>query len=625
MASVLCVPLKKTLHLDLGKHLGELIDQGFYQSSSSFEQDLKTITQLREAIETPEVSEKGLNGLIQYYTQFVQLKNKFPVDQIEFTWFETLGLKSYGKKACSFGFEEANILFNIGSMLSLLAAEANDTSLAGYKKMCLYLQQSAGCFERVLECDGHVEQDTATILALENLMLAQAQEIYWIQAAAKNHKQSLISRLALQVGFYYRAAKQHAERSQIIRGDWETIFKDKALYFEAVSDYRQSIAYDEKEEHGLRVSYLRRAFSTINTIIDRDDRALTFQEKINATLKQAERDNDLIYLMPVVPNPPILKPARMVTACIPAELGSSPNEENSGVTLFRDLLPVSIMENAQAFSRRQSQYIDQHVTEPLKTLTRLLRESLPMTKAIDDLKPVPIEEFNDCEKSVQGLSRNSDQVEAIIQEIKIKLEENFHSGESQLSKSDFQEKVRKLKLYLGQGRAIDKETTESFSVIDKYLLTKPIKLPSSNDPLVRDAAATIKRRYEVINEIRSTSESHPFLPLIISAYKQEGTTNFENAFQEHLKFCDDALRTVQIEKQNNKKLISMLKVKQEDAEDARLDPVHLYIQDFNYSMRLYEDVKENLKGGVNFYQDLMRSANAILNEIREKSFTGPEA
>lgn len=185
--------------------------------------------------------------------------------------------------------------------------------------------------------------------------------------------------------------------------------------------------------------------------------------------------------------------------------------------------------------------------------------------------------------------------------------------------------MNKLKEYIDQGSAIDKQTNELFQTIDKTLITSEIKLPESNDPLTNKIKQVIQERSEHIEKTKRKSSEYRILPKIISSYKKSGTTDFEPIFIEHLKYFDEDLRYVNDTKQENMKLIHEIERKENNKTNEsgktkkmeRTDPRELYIEDLKYSLGLLDEVKDNLNAGTTFYENLINSTNTFCNEVRE--------
>lgn len=629
MTELLCIPFKQTLKLNLKEQLSRVIDVTSYQTSSSFDEDLTEISTVRDRICDSEVSETKLKDLKLYYTYLSELQRKFPDNEIEFTWFQTLSQKSYSCSQYSLKFEKLNVLYNIGSIFSLLALDANNGSSVALKKLCLYFQYSAGCFQYILNHVSDTKEpvfDENTGYALVNMMLAQAQECFWFKAIQDSHKDSLISRLAQQIVDYYDEALRYSKRSELIRGDWSKHLESKVNYFKAVTYYRNGVALGQKGSYGAMIRSLN--FSVLYLNRSNLPSKQSFMTKVEEALKNAQRDNDFIYLQTVPSDVNLIKPAPMVLAIpITDFLEVQPN---SGHVLFKDLLPIDVVESCSGYNERQDEYIRQHIIEPLRALNKLLKDNIPKFEIPPDVRTIPEEEMAQYDLTFSDQKVNIDRIQALIVEIEGILKQEAETdaqlrnrygtlkwvlAESSSLNKPYYEKLQKLKDYKNQGNSVDSETISLFELIDRNLITSPIKIPESNDPTIREICEAVKKRDLYIKELASKSSEHRILSRIITEYKKTGETNFESVFREHIKYFDVDLRYVQEQKTQNKSLLEKLKGHKIGPEVKRMEPFRLYIEELEYSLKLLEDVKRNVEEGSKFYQELMKSANLLLSEV----------
>ncbi|SCU83355.1 LAME_0C04852g1_1 [Lachancea meyersii CBS 8951] len=634
MPQLLCIPFKRSLPVDLNAELSKVIDRTFYQVASLFDADLKTIDTLRNSALEAEVSTTGLQTLQEYYFQFSRLKLKFPDEQITFKWFETLGLKSYGREDTKFVFEELNVVYNIGALYSLLAADINNGSPEGLKAACSYYRLGAGCFDFIssrLDLMNDAAMEPKSIRSLKFLMLAQAQEIFWLKAVRDGMKHSLIARLALQVAEYYDSSFKYASTSELIRSDWQHRFGVKAIYFRAVALYRYSLTCDDNSLSGHKVRSLRDSSALLKQIHSADDTVHALSAKVEEALKVSERDNDLIYLQSVPTSIPNLKAAPMVSTLYFDGLREplSPDPRQAHSVLFSDLLPTFVMESSNAFNRRQEQYIQQHVIDPLKALNKLVDEELPAHNVSKDLRSVPEEELESCRGSLEEAGANARQVASALRQVSDILRREQETDNllrlkygtarwtiepSEKVNAEYLSRHSKLESYLQTGEAIDRETLQLFESIDKSLITSDIKIPESNNPLVKEISSVFSRREQITLQAKNKATTTVLLPKIVSLYKQTGQTDFEDLFAEQLKVYDEDLLSIEREKNVNRVLLDRLKT--QDREGERQYAQDLYVQDFQFSLKLLEDVKENLSGGSKFYRDLVSSVSSLLSDVQ---------
>ncbi|AQZ10762.1 RIM20 (YOR275C) [Zygosaccharomyces parabailii] len=627
MTDILCIPQKRTEDAHLKEQLAHAIELTSYQTPSFFETELDKVATLRRSISDPEPSHAKLQNLKDYWSCLNVLQKKFPDDQIKFMWFQPLSPKAIGKSSYSLIFEKLNILYNIGSLYSILALEANDGSAQALKTMCLYFQYSAGCFQHILnhlnDCKETVfDQDSGH--ALVYIMLSQAQECFWFKAIQDSHKDSLISKLAKQVVEFYEKALSFARKSKLIREDWCLHLESKINYFTAVTYYRNSLFLQEKKNFGAEIKSLEMAlaFSKQCTLKSNSE----FVSKIEETLKEVQRDNDFIYLQTIPEHLPPVKGAPMVKI---KQLASFLGEKDNSI--FKDLLPIKVMDACSAYNERQEVYIKQRVVEPLLSLNKLLNEGASKFSQVPNLRTISKEELESYELSLDDLTFNSNNIEAQLMEIKKILEQEFESdAELRLTygtinwplscstsvNNCYYEKLQKLEDYLEQGRKVDAETRTIFQTIDRSLIISPVKLPESNCPLIRQIESTIKSREKYAKETEAKSAEHRVLPHIISEYKNSEKAEFENVYLEHLNYFDSDIQYVKNQRTENKVLLEKLRSKENTVTSERLEPAILYIEDFQHSMKLLEDIKRNLEEGATFYDNLRKSASGLLYEVQ---------
>ncbi|QLQ79534.1 hypothetical protein HG537_0C01810 [Torulaspora globosa] len=631
MTELLCVPFKQTLAIDLKKELSDLIDSTTYQTSAFFADDISKISELREKVCDSEVSETKLDDLKEYLKCLGDLKDKFPDNRIKFTWFQTLSQKSYTSAQYSIEFEKLNVLYNVGSIYSLLAMNANDGSSLALKKLCSYFQLSACCFQYIVD---HLQDtkepvfDNFTGLTLVSMMLAQAQECFWFKAVQDGHKDSLISRLAEQTSQLYDEAFIYSKKSQLVRSDWNNHLKQKSAHFKAVALYRNALALGQNGNHGPMVRSLRMALEEIrkSNLPSRSE----FMPTIEEALKNAERDNDFIYLQPVPSHIPAIKPALMVK--LPSIETVLNDERNSDGKLFKALLPIHVIESCSAYSERQQAYVEEHIVRPLKALNKLLTDQLPKYELSSTVKTVSKEDLMHVELSLQDQRQNNSRINGLLEEIRYCLEKESQTYGSLIARygsinwtlpkssevnSTYYEKLESLQKYLKQGQSVDDETTALFRSIDQDLITSDIKLPESNNPIVKECNEVIKERNDYTAKVLLKSSEYRILPKIISEYRKSGESDFEGLFREHLKHFDIDLAYVREQNTKNQLLSEKIQTEVNSKAVKRQDPQQIYIEDLQFSLQSLQDVKENIEEGAAFYQKLMQSSHALLTEVEQ--------
>lgn len=401
-SNLLYVPYRRTQRISLSATLRNIITTDFLQTPVVFETDLTEIDTLRNDIVELEVSIQDLALLKRYYLHLSSLHVKFPSDVEEFPWFGTIGYKFTGPvKLKSLLFERINVLYNIASLYTQLGCREDRNYGEGLKKGCVFFQYAASYFEYIDELIRSeaknqelrlpLDLQSDVIKALYYISLAQAQEVFWSKAVSDNVKDSLVSRLSLQVASYYDLALQHINRAEGFRTEWIHHVTVKKCHFEAASEYRASLGCMASAKYGEEVARLGKAVTLVRSV----PTSLRFVDPVvreefeglagavEEAYRRAEKDNDLIYLQDV---PPISKLSKITPA--PAVRSSMDINEikfpietlqtvsDYGSLLFKDLLPFTVIQTADSFRDRQEEFINTRVNKPLRSLGLLLSKFL---------------------------------------------------------------------------------------------------------------------------------------------------------------------------------------------------------------------------------------------------------
>lgn len=148
------------------------------------------------------------------------------------------------------------------------------------------------------------DMDDNTLEAIEQLLLAQAQECFWQKAVVDGYKDASIAKLAAKVSDFYIAASDWGIKSDAISSEWIHHMTAKHHHFAAAAQYRQACDCLEKRKYGEEVARLRDSMNCIGEALKEvryvnkrvADDLTGLRSRVQETLKRAEKDNDLIYL-----------------------------------------------------------------------------------------------------------------------------------------------------------------------------------------------------------------------------------------------------------------------------------------------------------------------------------------
>lgn len=159
----------------------------------------------------------------------------------KFTWLDSFSndrVESY-----SLVFDALNAKYNYGVSLARIACFMSLEG-DGIKYACKYMQQAAWVFDdlktQVAQLKpGETSPDftNETLSMLSNLMLAQAQYLFYKLATDKKQSAEVLSKVALQISVYFKEAHENSLMNRAIKrfqnGQFAGILEYHAKYFEA--------------------------------------------------------------------------------------------------------------------------------------------------------------------------------------------------------------------------------------------------------------------------------------------------------------------------------------------------------------------------------------------------------
>ncbi|PWW71946.1 BRO1-domain-containing protein, partial [Tuber magnatum] len=393
------VPFRKSAPLQLSTAVKQYISTKYDQHPDMFTTDLAAIDKLRnDAINVQEAHVSGIMKISAYAAQLQWISGKFPIDiGADFTWYPALGYNTqHPVTQNNLQFERANVLYNIGSLYSQLASSSPRTA-QGLKTACNYFCAAAGVFTYLkkgvlpeLRSTPPEDMDDGTLESLEMLMLAQAQECFWLKAVVDGHKDSLVAKLAAMVSDFYDLAGEFGKKSDSISSEWMHHLSAKHHHFAAAAQYRAACDCLERSLYGEEVARLKDSLDAVNEAL-REARYLNkivlgdlqgLKAKVAETLKGAEKDNDLLYFQAVPPASelPKIPRAPMVEPRVPKEISGATSLLSKGGAygppLFSKLVPFAVHQAASIYAERRDRLINNVLADKLESLTNILHELL---------------------------------------------------------------------------------------------------------------------------------------------------------------------------------------------------------------------------------------------------------
>ncbi|KAM7075237.1 rhophilin-1 isoform 1-T1 [Molossus nigricans] len=249
--------LKETKELDWSTALKELISEHFGEDGSSYDSEIRELTDLRQAMRTPSRSESGLELLMAYYNQLCLLDARFVTPTrslgLLFHWYDSLTGVPAQQRALAF--EKGSVLFNIGALHTQIGARQDRSCPEGAGLAVDAFQKAAGAFSLLREKFSRApspDMSPASLAMLEQLMIAQAQESVFegllLAAPVGAHDGSAQLRLAqeaAQVAAEYELAHRAMAQPPVrdyVPFAWTTLVNVKAEHFRALAHYHVATA-----------------------------------------------------------------------------------------------------------------------------------------------------------------------------------------------------------------------------------------------------------------------------------------------------------------------------------------------------------------------------------------------
>ncbi|KAE8597380.1 hypothetical protein XENTR_v10016444 [Xenopus tropicalis] len=517
MATFISVPLKKTSEVDLVKPLSKYIHNTYPSGEDQTEycRAVEELNKLRKsAVGRPlDKHETSLETVMRYYDQLCSVEPKFPFTEsqlcLTFTWKDAFDKGSiFGgsvKLALpSLGYEKTCVLFNIGALASQIASEQNLDNDEALKAASKFYQLASGAFSHIkdtvlssLNRDPTVDISPDTVGTLSLIMLAQAQEVFFLKATRDKMKDALIAKLANQAADYYGDAFKQCQYKDTLSKEVFPILAAKHCIMQAHAAYHQSVLAKQQKKFGEEIGRLQHASDLVKTVSSRYDEYVNVKDladKINRALTAAKKDNDFIY-HDRVPDLKDLDPIGKASLVKPTPINVPLSQKYTD--LFEKMVPLAIQQCLTVYNQRRAELINATIAQmrDATTFANGVLASLNLPAAIEDVSgdSVPQSILNKSKTIIeQGGIQTIDQ---LIRDLPELLQRN---------KEILDESVK----FLDEEEATDNDLKAKFK--DRWQRTpstelyKPLRSEGNNFRSVLDKAigadAVVKERYQCHRE-----------------------------------------------------------------------------------------------------------------------------
>ncbi|KFO59271.1 Programmed cell death 6-interacting protein, partial [Corvus brachyrhynchos] len=339
----------------------------------------------------------------RYYDQLCSIEPKFPFSEnqvcVTFTWKDAFDKGSlFGGSAklalASLGYEKTCVLFNCGALASQIAAEQNLDNDEGLKAAAKHYQFASGAFQHIkdtvlsaLNREPTVDISPDTVGTLSLIMLAQAQEVFFLKATRDKMKDGIIAKLANQAADYYGDAYKQCQYKDTLPKEVFPVLAAKHCIMQANAEYHQSILAKQQKKFGEEIGRLQHAADLVKTVASRYDEYINVKDlvdKINRALAAAKKDNDFIYhdRVPDLKDLEAIGKASLVKST-PVVVPLS----QKFTDLFEKMVPLQVQQSVSVYNQRKADLVNRSIAQ-MREATNLANgvlASLNLPAAIEDV------------------------------------------------------------------------------------------------------------------------------------------------------------------------------------------------------------------------------------------------
>ncbi|XP_048848676.1 programmed cell death 6-interacting protein isoform X2 [Brienomyrus brachyistius] len=407
MATFISVPLKKSSDVDLVKPLSKFIT-ATYPAGEDQAEYLRAVEELnklrKNALNRPlDKHESSLEILMRYYDQLSAIEPKFPFSEnqlcLTFTWKDafdkgSLFVGSVKLALASLGYEKTCVLFNVAALASQIASEQNLENDESLKAAAKLYQLASGAFSHIkdtvlsaLNREPTMDIAPDTVGTLSQIMLAQAQEVFFIKATSDKMKDAIIAKLANQAADFYSDAFKQCQYKENLPKEVLPVLAAKHCIMQANAEYHQSILAKQQKKFGEEIGRLQHASELVKTVATRYDEYVNVKDlsnKIARALTAGKKDNDFIY-HDRVPEQKDLEQIGKAALVKPTAIQAPISQKFTD--LFEKMVPMIVQQSLSAYNQRKADNMNQLIGT-MREATNLCNgvlASLNLPAALEDL------------------------------------------------------------------------------------------------------------------------------------------------------------------------------------------------------------------------------------------------
>jgi len=392
MSKMIVIPAKKAYELNISHPLKQFIQQTYSTNLDDYLKSVDALNQLRTEALFKSNRQERLAKLLRYCDQLTAIESKLPISEnqirLAFKWqdaFDKGSLFGRGTLTLSSGiYEKLCVLFNIGACCSDIASTAPLETEEGLKTAAKLYQQAAGCYSYIRDhaltatrsdCTWDLYPESLSCLIA--IMLAQAQEVFYLKAVDNKFKDGTIAKLVKQCSDFYADAMKAVQTDCLkdLQKTWLPVLAGKQALFHALSEYHRGEHDLSEQKIGDALARFTKSFELIKVAEQRSSKELNlkpYTSRIQNAYDKAKKDNEFVYheRVPDYKTLPAIEAASLAKIT-PLKYPTSEDFRD----LFSTLVPMTVHNGLQAFKSKRVEILNMEVGK-LRQATELMNTAL---------------------------------------------------------------------------------------------------------------------------------------------------------------------------------------------------------------------------------------------------------
>lgn len=398
------IPHKKAYELNICYPLQQFIKQTYTSNLDDYLRSVDSLNQLRVDALFKSSRQEKLNKLMRYYDQLTAIESKLPISEnqirLAFKWQDAFDRGSlFGRSTLTLSsglYERLCVLFNVAASCTEVAGMQQLDQEDGLKTAAKLYQLAAGAFTFCRDssltttrndCTSDLFPETLTVLI--SIMLAQAQEIFYLKSIKDKMKESIISKLAAQCSDFYADAMNSVQKDSLkdLQKSLLPVLAGKQALYHGLAEFYKAEHETNEKNIGEALARLTKSLEILKVAEQRGGKELNMKSQLTTVqnaFEKAKKENDYVYheRVPDFKSLPTIERASLAKVT-PIKFPISEDFRD----LFATLVPISVHNGLGVFKAKKMEAFNLEIGK-LRQATELINSALTawnLPAAIEDV------------------------------------------------------------------------------------------------------------------------------------------------------------------------------------------------------------------------------------------------